>query len=250
MHLTEAVSPAGNIRQWALIRLPNTKKRPPHSVGLATAWLLIAVCLAGQTQTAAVLRLYPVDETDRDPAFQSFVKKLRSAVEKRSTKALRKLVDEEVVVGPAADDAGWAKFVARWRPGDGNSELWSALSELLSLGFVREHPRLFVSPYLVWRFPRDLDMATHLVVIRDNVPLHLQPSVRAPLVASLSFDIVRKLGQAKSADAMVHWIHVRTIAGQVGYLNAVDAMSPLMPRAQFGMHGGRWRLIALEGQDS
>ena len=93
--------------------------------------LLIAVCLLIQAQTASVVRLYPVDDTARDATFRSFVKRLRSAVEARSTNALRKLVDEGVVVGPGHDDTGWTKFAARWRPDDATSTMWSALSDLL-----------------------------------------------------------------------------------------------------------------------
>ncbi|MCX6621255.1 MAG: hypothetical protein NTY38_09270 [Acidobacteria bacterium] len=199
--------------------LAKKERRPHGAVGLIAAWLLAAGCLLVQAQSAPVLRLYPVDETARDPQFRSFVKRLRSAVEARRTKALRKLVDEEVVAGRAADDTGWAKFARRWRPDDAHSELWPALSDLLALGFVRQHPSLFVSPYLVWRFPRDLSMATHLVVLRDN------------------------------AAAWGQWVRVRTVAGQTGYLNARDVMSPLMPRAQFGLSRGRWVLVALEGQE-
>ena len=210
--------------------------------------LLIALCLVTQAQDVSGLRLYPVDDTARDPAFRSFVKKLRSAVETRNTKALRKLVNNEVVVGPADDDAGWAKFYARWRPDDADSELWPALSDLLSLGFIREHPRLFLSPYLVWRFPRALNMATHLVVIRDKAALRGTPSIRAPAPVSVSFEIVEQLGQPESGEGLGRWVRVRTVRGETGYLNTRDVMSPLMPRAQFGMRHGRWTLIALEGQ--
>jgi hypothetical protein len=190
-----------------------------------------------------------VDDTGRDPAFRSYIGRLRSAVEARDTGALRKLVDEDVIVGPADDDKGWAKFTVRWRPDKReNSVLWTALSDLLSLGFVREHPSLFLSPYLVWRFPRDLNPATHLVVIRDKAALREAPSVNAPPVASLSFDVVRQLGEPEGGEELLQWIRVRTLDGKTGYLNTRDVMSPLMPRAQFGKHRGRWVLIALEGQ--
>lgn len=212
--------------------------------------VLIAVCLLLQAQTSSVVRLYPVDDTERDPMFRSFVKRLQSAVDARSSHALHKLVDEEVVVGRAKDDTGWAKFVARWHPDDENSPLWSALSDLLSLGFVREHPSLFVSPYLVWRFPDELNMATHLVVIRDKAALREAPSVRAPATALLSFDIVEQMGQPNISEDQVRWFPVRTLDGHPGYLNARDVMSPLMPRGQFGMRRGRWLLVALEGPDS
>jgi hypothetical protein len=211
--------------------------------------LPIALCLLLQAQAPSVVRLYPIDDTPRDSGFRSYVGRLRSAVEARNTEALRKLVDDEVVVGPARDDKGWLKFVARWRPDDPKSSLWSALADLLSLGFIREHPDLFLSPYLVWRFPSDLDITTHLVVVRDKVALRETRSLSAPESASLSFDIVRRLGDAEETDEVVQWVHVRTLDGQSGYVTARDVMSPLMPRAQFGKRGGRWTMMALEGPE-
>jgi hypothetical protein len=56
---------------------------------------LIPLYLLIQAQTVSVVRLYPVDDTARDPAFRSYVGRLRSAVDARNTDALRKLVDEE-----------------------------------------------------------------------------------------------------------------------------------------------------------
>ncbi|MCW5981726.1 MAG: hypothetical protein KIT09_26815 [Bryobacteraceae bacterium] len=212
--------------------------------------LLIASFFLPQAQTATVVRLYPVNDAARDPAFRSYVKKLQAAVERRDAKSLRKLVDQDVVVGPADDDKGWTKFVAKWRPDDRtNSPVWEALSDLLSLGFIREHPRLFLSPYAAWRFPRDLNPATHLVVTRDEVPLREAPSVRAPTVAALSFDIVLQLGRPERGDGLETWVRIRTLDGTAGYLNTRDAVSPLMPRAQFGMPRGRWVLVALETGD-
>jgi hypothetical protein len=211
--------------------------------------VLLALAFFVQNQAISTVRLYPVDDTGRDPAFRSFVKRLRVAVETRNTNALRKLTDEEIVVGAADDDTGWTKFAARWHPDDENSKLWSALSDLLSLGFIREHPSLFLSPYLVWRFPRGLSMEEHLVVIRDNVALRERPSLKAPAVARLSFDVVRRLGRAEMGEDLVAWVPVGTLAGQTGYVNTRDVMSPLMPRAQFGTRRGRWLLIAFEGHD-
>ncbi len=211
--------------------------------------LLMAVCLVAQAQTAPVVHLYAVDDTARDPAFRSFVKKLQSAVDSRNANALRKLVDQEVVTGPADADTGWAKFAAMWHPDDPDSKLWPALSDLLSLGFVREHPTLFVSPYLVWRFPREVNMATHLVVIRDKAALRTAPNVRAPAAAALSFEIVEQLGRPVTAEDSSQWIPVRSSGGEIGYVNARDVMSPLMPRAQIGQRRGKWMLVALEDPD-
>ena len=74
--------------------------------------LLLAFCFLVSAQTPPVIRLYPVDDTPRDPAFRSYVRRLKAAVDARNTKVLRKLVDEhEVIVGGSDEDKGWAKFV-------------------------------------------------------------------------------------------------------------------------------------------
>ena len=207
--------------------------------------LLVAFGLFFQTEA---VRLYPVDDTATDPAFRSYVEKLRAAVQTRSTQALRKLVDKEVVVGSSKDDKGWDRFVARWRPEQAKSPLWPALEDLLSLGFIREHPQLFLSPYLVWRFPNNVNMATHLVVVREKAALRDAPSVRAAVIASLEFDVVRQLGQVEGEDDLAQWVRVRT-GDHTGYINTREVMSPLMPRAQFANFRGRWLLVALEAPE-
>src|SRR5204862_6124258 len=133
--------------------------------------------------------------------------------------------DAEVVVGSAKDDTGWSKFAARWHPDDKNSDMWTALADMISLGFVRDQPNLFVSPYLVWRFPRELSMGDHLVVVRDKAALRVEPSPKALAAALLSFDIVERLGPPRHGEDMVEWIPVRTLEGQTGYVNARDVMS-------------------------
>jgi len=210
--------------------------------------VLLNACLPLHAQRPEGPRLYPVDDTNRSSSFRSWVKKLRSAVDARDPAALRKLVDPDVVVGPADDDRGWAKFLIRWRPGDReNASLWSSLATLLSLGFVQEHPQVFLSPYVVWRFPRELNPAAHLVVIREAAALRESPSVRAASSATLSFDIVQRIGEAEGDQDLVQWVRVRTLDGKTGYLNTREVMSPLIPRAQIGMVKGKWLMIALEG---
>jgi hypothetical protein len=160
------------------------------------------------------------------------------------------LIAGDVVVGSREKDKGWAKFVEIWRPDDvENGALWDTLDELLSLGFVREHPSLFASPYLSWRFPSDLDPRTHLVVIRDNAALRQGPSINSPVREALSFEIVRRLANAGSgADELHQWVYVGTFDGKAGYVDARDVRSPLMPRAQFALRRGKWLMVALEGR--
>ena len=84
------------------------------------------------------------------------------------------------------------------------------------------------------------------MVVRDHATLRETPSLNARSLATLSFDIVRRLEDRHEGEGLVQWVHVRTLNGTSGYMNARDVMSPMMPRAQFGLRGGRWSLIALE----
>lgn len=212
--------------------------------------MLVLAVAVGAAQQPRGGRLYPVDDTSLDRGFQAYVQRLRTAVEARDTKALRKLTDtEEVVVGREKDDKGWGKLVAKWRPDDRDDRrLWSALTDILAAGFVREHPMLYLSPYQVWRFPRHLNRAEHLVIGRDKAVLRAAPSLDAVPVATLSFDIVRRMGDAVKGTGLGEWAPVRTLDGTDGFVMTRDVVSPVAARAQFGLQGGRWLLIALEDE--
>lgn len=210
------------------------------------AALLSAIAVFGLLFQQAPVRLYPVDDTSRDPAFRSYVGKLRSATDKRDATALRKLAAKDVFVGPDDKDKGWDKFVARWHPENRDSEVWRALSDFLTLGFVQEHPRLYLSPYLVWRYPDEVRIAAPLVVVKDKAALRDTPSPRGQVTAYLSFDIVQQVAKAADREELAQWVRVRTLDGKTGYVESRDVMSPVMPRAQFGFQDGRWQLTALE----
>src|SRR3954453_7773855 len=94
---------------------------------------LMCFSLAFAQAAVAPVRLYPVDDSARDPGFHSYVRKLQSVVDRRDTAGLRKLVDiKEVVVGGNEDDKGWGKFIEYWHPENrADGPLWSALSQLL-----------------------------------------------------------------------------------------------------------------------
>jgi hypothetical protein len=208
---------------------------------LALALLLIAQ--AG--------KLAPVSDAQREPGFPAYLKKLKAAVAKRDIKALRKLVDDDVIVGGFGDkdEKGWAKFVERWEVEKQDSPIWDVLGDLAELGFFREAPQTLVAPYLAWKFPRELDPEAHLVVLRDALPLRATPDRDGKVVAMLAFDIVRKVEMGTRRGAF-DWVQVETLAGQRGYVQSSNVRSPMMARGQFGYKAGQWVLVVLDrGRD-
>ncbi len=207
--------------------------------------LLLVPAAVAALYVAQGYRIAPVDDTNRDPGFKAFAAKLNKVALKRDVKAFRKLCAEDIVTGTGAkgeaEEKGWTAFAARWKPNDGNSELWEALTDILALGCERMHPRLYVGPYLVWKFPRSLNPRKFLVLTRDQVVLRAEPRRDAKGLAVLSFDVVEKLGEAPG-----EWTHIR-INGKDGFVPTQDVRSSLTPRAQFAKENdGSWRLVALE----
>ncbi len=194
--------------------------------------------------TPAPVRLYPIDDRQRSDDFRRYTVKLEKAVTKRDAKALRKLVDPDVIAGPKDKDEGWAVFVQRWHPEASDGAVWTVLTDLLDIGFEQMHPKIFVSPYYAWKFPRDLDPRRYLVVVRDVVPLRAEPSRDSALVATVAFEVVERVGAA--ATGAFDWVKIKTAAGKEGYVASQSVRSPITPRAQFALKDGSWKLVVLD----
>jgi len=202
---------------------------------LALALLAVGVLL-GQ-------KLPPIDDAGRSPEFQGFVRKLQTVVAKRDVKGLKRLLDEDVIAFSEGkkEEKGWAAFQKHWRPAEGTSEVWEVLADFCDFGFVSLHPTVFVSPYLAWKFPRELNPARALVVTRAGVPMRGTPDREGRVVATLEFDIVYEVGAAQGP-----WRRVRTAADVEGWVLGQNLRSPLTPRGQFMKKQGRWVIVALE----
>lgn len=191
--------------------------------------------------------LLPVSDEAREPGFTAYVNKLKTAVAKRDPKALQKLIDPEVICGGISekDQRGWDKFRTLWEVDRRESPLWDLLSDLMELGFFREAPAIYVTPYVVWKFPKNLDPSQYLVVLRDPLPLRKEPNHDSAVVAKLAFDIVRRVAPEADLGAF-DWIQVETFNGTRGFVQAAQVRSPQMPSAQFSLVNGQWRLTVLD----
>lgn len=207
-------------------------------------WLrFLLACTVCFSQPAPV-KLFPVDETQKDRGFAAYVRQLKKAVAQRDPKALRKLTDPTVAVQEKPERKGWSEFESKWAPADPKSRLWSTLEDLLDLGFIQEHPYTFLSPYVVWRFPNHLDPAQHWVVAWGDEPLREKPDPRAPELRRIAFEIVKRLPGPPSEDR--RWVEIETLDGTRGWMLLGALKSPTMPHAQFNFEKGRWQMVMLE----
>ncbi|BDC50186.1 hypothetical protein F183_A25020 [Bryobacterales bacterium F-183] len=206
--------------------------------------LLAASLLLQVQQQQSGYRIAPVDDTTRDRTYENFVKKLNKVAVKRDVKAFRKLCADDIVTGTGRktdpEEKGWKAFEERWKPASPDTELWETITDVLSLGSVRMHPRLYVAPYLVWKFPNNLSPRRYWVMVRDQVPLRETPDRDGRQIAALSFDVVEVIGQEAG-----EWVHIRS-GSRRGYVPANTIRSSITARAQFAQEDQGWRLVALE----
>lgn len=155
------------------------------------AVLALAFPLPG---TAIARKLYPVDEAGTRLDFLAFRTRLIEAVRRRDSAFLLKVVDPRIRVS-FGDENGIEAFKKQWKPEETSSPLWQDLGDLLSLGgtFGNQGQEAdgFWAPYTFSRWPETFDAFEYVAVTREGVTARSRPSSDAPILAWLSYDIVK-----------------------------------------------------------
>jgi hypothetical protein len=214
-------------------------------------WLLaILVGLPAAAALGQERRLELVDEAARDPSWVSFRNQLLNAVEARNRKYVMGILAPDVRTSLAAL-RGIAEFRKQWDVDAEKSPLWPALRSALFLGSAyleREKGRReLCAPYLLAKWPPELDPFHHGVAITREVLVKAEPSSVSATVQVLSYDIVAISDWEvadKAADVKQRWVKVKVKNGE-GYVPEEQIRSPVEHAACFIKTGQGWRLTGL-----
>jgi len=236
-----------------ILRVNGEDERRRTAWGLAA---ILAVALLRGTDAQAK-KLYPVDEAPRDRSFRVFRRELIRAAQRRDRRFLISHLAPQIMVDPFAERPlrGIKAFEAEWRPQDPQSGLWKELIQVLSLGgsFQRvgtttgrrtRYVREFVAPYVTSRWPENLDSMEYQAVIARDVRVRLRPNATAPVVDTVSYDILKVDWKASEATDW-DWIRVTTPRGQRGYVAGHLIRSAGESAAHFIKLEGRWVIAGL-----
>ena len=228
---------------------------------LGRASLLIFVALAcllhPQQARAQYGKLYPVDEASQDPSFFVFRARLLLALQQRDAGFVLSILSPDVLLSFGGHD-GVEEFEKRWQPERPDSPLWNELMVVLALGGAFRdggEGRYFAAPYTYTNFLHDgdggLEAFEAAVSVEENVSVRREPSANSPLVATLSFDIVKVADWEPSQpmDNQQHWVKVAVAEGVEGFVPEEFLRSPIHYRAVFRKREGRWLLTAFVGGD-
>lgn len=223
--------------------------RPSRSCAAALAFAFAALVLSSAPVIAQERKLAPVDEAAGDASWQRFKKRLLEAVQKRDKHYLLSILDKNVR-NQDERTRGVANFRKQWELDTDDSPVWRELATALQLGGAwiqrEKRPRELCTPYILGRWPYELEPFNHGVVIARDTPVQAEPTSASPALGSLSYDIVAVADwevDDKVASVQQKWVRIR-YRDRDGYIPEEQIRSPIEQAACFAKSGGTWRMTA------
>lgn len=233
----------------APVRRSRVVTRVVMRFGAAVALALIVNTVTAFAADAPQRRLPPVDEAAGDVSWLRFKKQLMGAVEKRDKQFLLSILDKNVR-NQDERTRGIANFRKQWELDTADSPVWRELAGALQLGgaYIKRdnRPREFCAPYLLGRWPDDVEPVNHGVIISRDAQVWAEPSTGSTALATLSYDILPVVDwevDDKASGAKQKWVKIR-YRSRDGYVPEEQIRSPIEQAACFVKSASGWRMTA------
>ena len=206
----------------------------------AAAFLLVLL-LSGPAW-ADGLKLLPVDQAERDPAFQAFRDALLEAVRQRDLASVVAAADPEIKLsfGGSYGRETFRDWLIADDDGGGGS-YWAELEQALALGGVFDGADHFCTPYTSCYEPEacpGCDPFETLIAVSDRAPVYDTPIAEGEPVAYLSYDVVTLVDHHDHYP----WFKVQLPDSGTGFVTGPQVRSPVGYRAYFERRDGAWQM--------
>lgn len=201
------------------------------------AMLVLALIAQGGAEAR---RIYPRDEGPRDRSFLAFRKRLLEAARRRDRRFIYSIVAPDIAF-TFGDGRGRRDFMKAWNE-EPAGKLERELIDVLSLGGVWQGKGVFCAPY-VEGATRDIPVEVEDgVILAQSVRVRVRPEPTAPVVAVLSYDVVRMDYSSSVPPNADHptWVKVTLPSGKSGYVAGRYIRSVVDYRAYFQKRRGQW----------
>jgi hypothetical protein len=214
----------------------------------AIAAALLLACTLAVAASAQESKLLPVDEGARDVSWLRFKKRLSDAIDKRDKAFLLSILDRNVR-NQSEKTRGIAEFRKQWELDTADTPIWHELATALQLGAAylkRDNRAELCAPYLLAKWPPDVEPFTHGAIIARDSTVQAEPSLSSSALGHLSYDIVPVSDWEvadKSPNARQKWVRIR-FGERDGYVLEEHVRSPVEQAACFVKTPGGWRMTA------
>jgi hypothetical protein len=238
------------------------------SLGATLVTLLVAVaCSRAETgeavdssQAAPVTQLVAVDSgaprlLPRDEANESF-RQFRSealrALARKDTAYLYGMLAPEIRNSFGGDDS-LSGFKRIWKMEDPQTDVWTALTRVLTMGGQQSTDSSFTAPYVFAFWPDSMDSFGHVAVLGDAIRVLDAPTADARVLGSASNSILKFRewrGMPESGVAAdTTWAQLELPDGTAGWIRGASVYSPVSWRAMFIRRGDRWQMVLFVAGD-
>jgi hypothetical protein len=189
-----------------------------------------------------------VDEAASDVSWLRFKKRLQAAIDSRDKQFLLSILDKNVR-NQSEKTRGVAQFRRQWELDTTDTPVWRELQTALQLGSAwmrrEKGPRELCTPYVLGKWPEDVEPVNHAVVISRDTTVQSEPSTSSASLGTLSYDIVaiNDWEVDDKADPRQKWVRIRH-RNRDGFLLEEHVRSPIEQAACFVKSGNGWRMTA------
>ena len=196
-------------------------------------------------------KLSPVDEGPKDPSFKAFRDRLMAGLKDENEMILYESMDPKIM-NSFGGEGGITEFNVQWKMSDEHPKVYAELTKILSMGgsFINAGgTKSFCAPYVYSKFPDDLasDSHAYAVITGTGVRVRAQPNLNAPILTTLSYDIVEL--DSTTGDSNTEWVKIIAPNGKKGYVFGQYIRRPTDYRACFEKKQGKWLMTALVAGD-
>src|SRR5215218_2465461 len=209
--------------------------------------LCAAIFLALAAPLFAQERKLPlVDEAAGDASWTRFKKRLQAAIDTRDKQFLLSILDKNVR-NQSENTRGVAQFRRQWELDTPDTAVWRELQTALQLGSAwlkrEKGPRELCAPYVLGKWPFDVEPVNHAVVISRETTMQSEPSNGSAALGTLSYDIVavNDWEVDDKADPRQKWVRIRH-RNRDGFVLEEHVRSPIEQAACFVKSGNGWRM--------
>jgi hypothetical protein len=210
-----------------------------------------------QSKHRLQIKLYPIDEGQRDTSFVDFRNRLLKAAREHDAAFILSVLHPRII-NSSDGEGGVREFKHQWKLDRLDSRLWETLTTVVSMGGsfrINDGHKEFCAPYVtsqwpsvVSQLPKSADPLDYAVITGKDVAVRTAPNPTASLVTTLSYDVVKVHAEGSPANASF-WMKITTLNGEEGYVLDKNVRSAGDYQACFEKVGEQWMMTELASRE-
>lgn len=204
----------------------------------------------------SIFKLEPIDESISDKSLVNFISKLKSALYKKDTTQLFKMIDDSIVFSHGGGLYGKSEFRNEWGLNEPNtSKIWTEMNKLICYGGAwdqdEEFGKHFVIPYyqsdkILGKIDYEFDWYRTAITTIENVKVFKTASPKADVIDSLNYSLIELISNSPKSTFQKIKILDKNLIGYV-YSSQINYLSERT--IVLVKKGKNWKIVAFAPYD-